>query len=80
MISGPGVDLRIVGDTVNIAARLQSAAPPGEILINTETAQLVRGRVGLEELGPLSLKGKAEPERVWRVTAAVPNRHSPRPR
>ncbi|GAA0328080.1 AAA family ATPase [Actinoallomurus spadix] len=72
VISGPGVDLRIVGDTVNTAARLQSAAPPGEILINAEAAHLVRGRVGLEELGPLSLKGKAEPARVWQVTPAPP--------
>ncbi|MCO5973223.1 AAA family ATPase [Actinoallomurus soli] len=72
VISGPGVDLRIVGDTVNTAARLQSAAPPGEVLINAEAAHLVRGRIGLEELGPLSLKGKAEPARVWRATAAAP--------
>jgi class 3 adenylate cyclase/tetratricopeptide (TPR) repeat protein len=74
VITSPGAGLRIVGDAINTAARLQSAARPGEILINSEAAQLVRGRVGLEELPALSLKGKAEPARTWRVTSAVPER------
>ncbi|WP_214324515.1 adenylate/guanylate cyclase domain-containing protein [Nonomuraea sediminis] len=71
VITTPGAQLRIVGDTVNTAARLQSAAGPGETLLNGEAAQLVRGRVGLEELRPLALRGKALPERAWRVTSAV---------
>ncbi|MFI6599554.1 ATP-binding protein [Nonomuraea sp. NPDC050536] len=71
VITTPGAQLRIVGDTVNTAARLQSAAGPGQTLLNGEAAQLVRGRVGLEELRPLALKGKALPERAWRATSAV---------
>ncbi|WP_158088797.1 AAA family ATPase [Thermoactinospora rubra] len=71
VIASPGAQLRIVGDTVNTAARLQSAAQPGQILVNAEVAQLVRGRAGLAELPPLVLKGKAEPERVWRVTSVT---------
>ena len=64
-------DFRVVGDAVNTAARLQSAAPPGGILIGAETASMVRGRVGLEAVPPLRLKGKAEPVPAWRVTGAA---------
>jgi class 3 adenylate cyclase len=65
-------DFRVVGDAVNTAARLQSAAPPGGILIGAETASMVRGRVGLEAVPPLRLKGKAEAVPAWRVTDAAP--------
>lgn len=71
VITSPGAQLRIVGDTVNTTAHMQGAARPGEILVNAEAAQLVRGRIGLEELEPLYFKGRAEPERVWRVTSAA---------
>jgi class 3 adenylate cyclase len=64
-------DFRVVGDAVNTAARLQSAAPPGGILIGAETASMVRGRVSLEAVPPLRLKGKAEPVPAWRVTDAA---------
>ncbi|HEY3684164.1 MAG TPA: adenylate/guanylate cyclase domain-containing protein [Streptosporangiaceae bacterium] len=72
VISVSDADLRVVGDTVNTAARLQSAARPGEILVNLGAARLLRGRVGLEELDPLPLRGKTAPSRTWRVTSAVP--------
>jgi class 3 adenylate cyclase/tetratricopeptide (TPR) repeat protein len=48
------------GDAVNVAARLEQAAAPGEILLGPETRRLLRGRVATEELEPLALKGKAE--------------------
>ena len=47
------------GDAVNIAARLQQAAEPDEILIGETTLELVRGAVGSEPVGPLELKGKS---------------------
>ncbi len=53
--------LRVVGDVVNLAARLQSAAGPGQILVNEVVADLVRPRFSLVALPPLALKGKAEP-------------------
>jgi class 3 adenylate cyclase/tetratricopeptide (TPR) repeat protein len=49
------------GDAVNVAARLEQAAQPGEILLGPETLSLVRGAVTVEPLAPLELKGKAEP-------------------
>jgi len=49
------------GDAVNVAARLEQAAPPGEILVGAETLALVRDAVEVEPLAPLELKGKSEP-------------------
>src|SRR3954468_5472739 len=46
------------GDAVNVAARLEQAAAPGEILLGPETMRLLRGAVTAEELEPLALKGK----------------------
>src|SRR5436190_8854654 len=49
------------GDPVNVAARLEQAAQPGEILIGEETMRLARSAAEVEEVEPLELKGKAEP-------------------
>src|SRR6266567_515586 len=49
------------GDAVNLAARLEQAAQPGEILIGEETRRLARDAVDVEPVGPLELKGKSEP-------------------
>jgi class 3 adenylate cyclase/tetratricopeptide (TPR) repeat protein len=49
------------GDAVNVAARLEQAAEPGEVLIGAETVQLVRDAVELGEEQFLDLKGKSEP-------------------
>ena len=51
----------VVGDAVNLAARLEQAAAAGEILIGEQTEQLVRDAVRAESVEPLALKGKAEP-------------------
>src|SRR2546421_9139189 len=57
------------GDAVNVAARLEQAAQPGEILIGEETYGLTRGAVDVEELAPLALKGKAESVLAYRLVA-----------
>ena len=49
------------GDAVNVAARLEQAAAPGQILLGADTLALVRGAVETEPVEPLALKGKAEP-------------------
>lgn len=56
-----------LGDPVNVAARLEQAARPGEILIGRDTLRLVRHAVEAQPLGPLSLKGKAEPVAAFRL-------------
>jgi predicted ATPase/class 3 adenylate cyclase len=59
------------GEAVVTAQRLESAASPGEILIGDATQQLVRDAVLVEPVEPLSLKGKAEPVRAWRLLGVV---------
>jgi class 3 adenylate cyclase/tetratricopeptide (TPR) repeat protein len=55
------------GDAVNVAARLEQASQPGEILIGEETLGLVRDAVQVERIGQLELKGKAEPVGAHRL-------------
>ncbi|WP_344333975.1 AAA family ATPase, partial [Kitasatospora putterlickiae] len=69
VITRPGDDFRVVGDSVNTAARLQTAARPGEVLVCADTAAMVRARVGVEPVEPLTLKGKSRPVPAWRITA-----------
>jgi predicted ATPase/class 3 adenylate cyclase len=57
------------GDAVNVAARLQQAAQPGEALVGEETLALVRAAVDVEAVEPLALKGKAEPVPALRLVA-----------
>jgi class 3 adenylate cyclase/tetratricopeptide (TPR) repeat protein len=63
----------VVGDTVNTASRLESAAQPGEILIGEPTHRLVASAVSAEDVGPLTLKGKREPVRAFRVLEIDPS-------
>jgi class 3 adenylate cyclase len=57
------------GDAVNVAARLQQAAQPGEVLVGEETLALVGVAADVEPVDPLALKGKAEPVPAYRLIA-----------
>jgi tetratricopeptide (TPR) repeat protein len=61
----------VVGDAVNVAARLEQVAEPGEILIGEDTYWLVHDAVIAEPAGPLDLRGKLTPVRAWRLTEVV---------
>ena len=61
------MDYTIIGGEVNLAARLQSHAEIGGILIAHETFALVKDTVRTEELDPISVKGIAQPVRAYRV-------------
>ena len=56
-----GQSYTVTGDTVNVAARLQSAARPGSVTVGERTMRATLGAVRYEVLEPLELKGKAEP-------------------
>jgi class 3 adenylate cyclase len=60
------------GDAVNVAARLEQAAAPGEILLGALTYQLVREAVRADSIEPLELKGKAAQVETWRLVEVVP--------
>jgi class 3 adenylate cyclase/tetratricopeptide (TPR) repeat protein len=57
----------VTGDAVNLAARLEQAAEPGEILIGERTYRLTRGSIEAERTAPLALKGKTEAQIAYRL-------------
>ena len=61
----------VAGDAVNVAARLQQAASPGQILLGAETHVLVADAVHVEPVEPLTLKGKSEPVAAWRLLDVI---------
>ena len=61
----------VAGDAVNTAARIQTVAEPGQVLTDGATYRLAGRGVGFAEAGQHALKGKAEPQRLWRVTRVL---------
>jgi DNA-binding SARP family transcriptional activator/class 3 adenylate cyclase len=74
VLAGEGENLAI-GDAVSVAARLEQAAQPGEILLGPETLYLVRDAVIVEPVELLALKGKSQPMAAVRVLEVDP--HAP---
>ena len=73
-----GSDLRMdytaVGQTTHLAARMEQMAMPGSILLTLATLDLVEGFVAVKSLGPVPVKGLADPVEVYEVTGAGPAR------
>jgi class 3 adenylate cyclase/tetratricopeptide (TPR) repeat protein len=67
----PADDKPIVGDALNTASRLETAAAPGEVLIGEPTYRLIRDAVMAEQMEPLELKGKAEVVPVFRLVGVA---------
>jgi tetratricopeptide (TPR) repeat protein len=66
VVTGTG-DTLVTGDAVNVAARLEQAAAPGEVLIGASTYRLVRDAVDAELLAPIEAKGKSQPLTGYRL-------------
>jgi class 3 adenylate cyclase len=64
---GPSREEAVIGSTSHFAARLQSLARPGELIISSTTRKLLGRSFHCVDLGPQSLKGFNEPMSVWRV-------------
>lgn len=58
----------VLGDAVNVAQRLEAAAPPGETFVGELTHRLASAHFDLVPVGMLSLKGKEQPVNAWRLT------------
>lgn len=71
VVGNVGSDLHLeylaIGDTVNLAARVQSAAEPDSVLITENTRHLLGDLFELADKGRIALKGKAEPVQVYQV-------------
>jgi class 3 adenylate cyclase len=73
VVGAMGNDLRVqftaVGDTINMASRMESLAEPGTVCVTEETFRLAEGFFRFEALGERRVKGKRDPVRVYRVIA-----------
>jgi class 3 adenylate cyclase/tetratricopeptide (TPR) repeat protein len=68
------MDFTAIGDTVNLAARMQQVAEPGSVFISEPTHRIVGDHFDCELLGELTVKGKTQPVEVWRVMRERPVR------
>jgi len=66
-----GGDYTAMGDVVNTASRLQTAAPPGKVLVGPATFAATQGVIGYDEMGLLQAKGREEPVPAWVATAPL---------
>jgi class 3 adenylate cyclase len=61
----------VTGDSVNTAARVQSVAQAGTLLVDETTRQVTSSSIAYADAGEHALKGKAEPERLWRAERVI---------
>ncbi len=69
---GRADEVTVIGDTVNVAARLEKVAAPGEVLCGRLTTELAGRGIWFRERQPVLLKGKQEPVGVWEAVALRP--------
>src|SRR6516225_2534617 len=67
---GAAQEEAVVGETPNLAARLQAAAEPGTVVISASTRRVTGGLFECRDLGPVALKGWNEPTPAWQVVGA----------
>ena len=63
------MDYTVIGDTVNLGARLCSAAGPGEILVSSSVWKKSKNSFSYERLVPINVKGKEKKVSVYRITS-----------
>ena len=63
------VEFKAVGDTVNLASRIEGLAEPGTTFVTEDTFKLTEGLFRFEALGEKKVKGKEEPAKIYRVIA-----------
>lgn len=61
------LEYTVVGDSVNVASRLNNLAGPGEVIISDSIYEQIQRKVAVEALPPQELKGKSEPVKIYKV-------------
>jgi class 3 adenylate cyclase/tetratricopeptide (TPR) repeat protein len=64
------MDYTAIGDTINLASRMESRAQPGTVLLSRNTQRLVKDYFDLNSMGPLEVKGKEEPQEAFELVKA----------
>src|SRR6185503_1356261 len=64
---GAGMEFTAIGDTVNVASRVEGLAAPGDVLVTHDTYRHIRGVFDVEVLEPAAIKGKDQPIHVYAV-------------
>jgi class 3 adenylate cyclase/tetratricopeptide (TPR) repeat protein len=70
VVTGAGDSTFATGEAVNLAARLQQVADPGQVLIGPGVHRLTLGRIEVDDVGPVEVRGRAEPVWVWVAVSA----------
>jgi class 3 adenylate cyclase/tetratricopeptide (TPR) repeat protein len=77
VVGSIGDDLRMdytaIGDTTNFAARVEQVAKPGEVWMSQETRKITQGYFKEESVGEIPLKGKAQPQHLYRLISDLPD-------
>jgi class 3 adenylate cyclase/tetratricopeptide (TPR) repeat protein len=77
---GSGGEQTAMGDTVNVASRLQKEAPPGSVVVSGDVASLVRGLFEMESLGAITARGRVAQVQVHLIRKALPRQFRPESR
>jgi adenylate cyclase len=72
--SSTKMEYTVIGDEVNIAARMQGIAQPGEVLISENTQRIIADAVDVTQLEPITFKGKNTMVGVYRVDGLRENK------
>jgi class 3 adenylate cyclase/tetratricopeptide (TPR) repeat protein len=70
VVTGAGDSTFATGEAVNLAARLQQVADPGKVLIGPAVHRLTLGRIEVDDIGPVEVRGRPEPVWVWEAISA----------
>jgi class 3 adenylate cyclase/tetratricopeptide (TPR) repeat protein len=64
------MDYTAIGDTINLASRMEGLAQPGTVLLSRDTQRSVKDYFDMKPLGPLEVKGKEEPQEAFELVKA----------
>ena len=77
IVGAIGDDLRMdytaVGDTTNLAARVEQHTKPGQVFLSLETKNIIRDYFESEAMGEMTLKGKSQPQAIYRLVSEYPH-------